>query len=74
MRVLHVGKFYPPFAGGMEYFLADLVRAQQALGLEVAALVHHEGLGWRGSVPAAADPPPRISTAPPALAGSSMSP
>ena len=33
MRVLHIGKFYPPFAGGMEYFLADLMRAQQAQGL-----------------------------------------
>jgi rhamnosyl/mannosyltransferase len=64
MRVLHVGKFYPPFAGGMEYFLADLVRAQQALGLDVAALVHHEGPGWRGSVPALADPPPHIYRAP----------
>ncbi len=64
MRILHVGKFYPPFAGGMEYFLADLVRAQQALGLAVAALVHDEGPGWRGSVPAAADPPPRIYRAP----------
>ncbi len=64
MRVLHVGKFYPPFAGGMEYFLADLMRAQQALGLEVAALVHDEDPGWRGSVPAATDPPPRIYRAP----------
>ncbi len=64
MRVLHIGKFYPPFAGGMEYFLADLVRAEQALGLEVAALVHDEGPGWRGSVPAAADSPPRIYRAP----------
>jgi glycosyltransferase involved in cell wall biosynthesis len=64
MRILHVGKFYPPFAGGMEYFLADLVGAQQAQGLEVAALVHHEGPGWQGSVPAAADPPPRIYQAP----------
>jgi glycosyltransferase involved in cell wall biosynthesis len=64
MRILHVGKFYPPFAGGMEYFLADLLRAQQDLGLEVAALVHHEAPGWLGSVPAPADPPPRIYRAP----------
>ncbi|MBK8638459.1 MAG: glycosyltransferase [Chromatiaceae bacterium] len=51
MRVLHVGKFFPPFAGGIEHFLADLLPAQQALGIRVAALVHHEGPGWRGVVP-----------------------
>lgn len=64
MRVLHIGKYYPPFAGGMEHFLADLLPAQQALGLEVAALVHHEGPGWQGSVPARGDPPPFIYRAP----------
>lgn len=40
MRVLHVGKFFPPDPGGMETFLADLVRAQRAQGIEAAALVH----------------------------------
>lgn len=40
MRVLHIGKYFPPFAGGMEYFLADLMRAQQGQGIQVAALVH----------------------------------
>lgn len=47
MRVLHVGKFFPPVAGGIEYFLADLLTAQQALGIDAAALVHHLGPGWR---------------------------
>lgn len=64
MRILHIGKFYPPFAGGMEHFLADLLPSQQALGLEVAALVHHEGPGWRGSIPAKGDLPPLIYRAP----------
>jgi glycosyltransferase involved in cell wall biosynthesis len=44
MRVLHVGKALPPAPGGMESYLADLLRAQQRHGLEVAALVHE----WPG--------------------------
>ncbi len=40
MRVLHVGKYYPPFAGGIEHFLADLLPALQGQGITVAALVH----------------------------------
>ena len=58
MRVLHVGKYYPPFAGGMEYFLADLLPALQARGVAPAALVHDERPGWRGRLPAPADSPP----------------
>jgi glycosyltransferase involved in cell wall biosynthesis len=43
MRILHIGKFYPPVPGGMERFLGDLVEAQRAAGDEAAALVHSDG-------------------------------
>ena len=44
MRVLHVGKFYPPYRGGMEVFLADLVDEQRRRGIDAHALVHGEPL------------------------------
>jgi rhamnosyl/mannosyltransferase len=40
VRVLHVGKYYPPVAGGIENFLADLLPALQRRGVQGAALVH----------------------------------
>ena len=54
-RVLHVGKFFPPYHGGMEVFLADLVAAQQAQGMDVSVLVHGVALAedppWLERVP-----------------------
>jgi glycosyltransferase involved in cell wall biosynthesis len=41
VRVLHVGKYYPPYQGGMETFLRDLLKALDREGLCVSALVHH---------------------------------
>ena len=40
MRVLHVGKYFPPVKGGMERFLEDLVVAQREAGDYAFALVH----------------------------------
>ena len=40
MRVLHIGKFFPPDLGGMESYLSDLMTAQRSQRLVPAALVH----------------------------------
>ncbi|HFD12021.1 MAG TPA: glycosyltransferase, partial [Crenotrichaceae bacterium] len=45
MRVLHIGKYFPPFAGGMENFLADLLEESTQQGIECAALVHDHSNG-----------------------------
>ena len=58
MRVLHVGKYFPPFAGGMESFLADLLPALDACGVSGPALVHDERPGWRGTWPSCPQSPP----------------
>lgn len=46
MRVLHLGKYYPPALGGMETFLRDLATAQVERGLDVRVLAHAER-PWR---------------------------
>ena len=43
VRVLHIGKYFPPFHGGMEIFLADLVCAQANLKQHPAVLAHSSG-------------------------------
>ena len=58
MRVLHLGKYYPPFAGGMERFLADLLPALQSQGVAAAAIVHDEQPFRRSPPPDPADPLP----------------
>lgn len=40
MRVLHIGKYFAPFAGGIENFMLDLLRACAADGVVQACLVH----------------------------------
>lgn len=40
MRILHIGKFYPPDRGGMETFLRDLAEAQVDAGHEVVVMAN----------------------------------
>ena len=52
MRILHIGKYYPPVPGGMERFLGDLVKAQREAGHDVGVLVHRAGRGEERADPA----------------------
>lgn len=45
MRILHIGKYHPPVAGGMERFLGDLAKAQRDAGHDVGVLVHRDRAG-----------------------------
>lgn len=55
LRVLHIGKFFPPDRGGMESFLSDLVKTQRDQGIDSHALVHGQPLpedpAWLRRVP-----------------------
>jgi glycosyltransferase involved in cell wall biosynthesis len=51
MRIMHIGKYFPPATGGMERFVGDLVAAQRHAGDDVSVLVHE-------------DPKPRVQADP----------
>lgn len=41
MKILHIGKYFSPFKGGIENMMLALIQQQVSLGLSVSALVHH---------------------------------
>jgi len=43
MRILHIGKYYPPYLGGMETFLQDLCCGSSRAGHQVHVLAHAHG-------------------------------
>ena len=47
MRVLQIGKYFPPYAGGMETYLRDLMAALTNRGIESSALVHRSKLSFK---------------------------
>ena len=48
LRVVHLGKYYPPAPGGIESHTRDLARAQAALGADIrVVVVNHAGPGGR---------------------------
>ena len=46
MKALHIGKYFPPYAGGMETYLRDLMTAQARQGIEPSALVHQSDISF----------------------------
>jgi glycosyltransferase involved in cell wall biosynthesis len=49
LRILHIGKYFYPHAGGMENYLCDLMVTLTKLGVDNHALVHASELCLRGS-------------------------
>ncbi len=49
MKILHIGKNFLPFAGGVEHFMCDLIAEQIKQGHSVSAIAHHHLPGKKTS-------------------------
>lgn len=47
MKILHIGKYYAPFKGGVETYLQDSLKALTTRGHECLALVHNHRQGFQ---------------------------
>ena len=49
MKILHVGKYFSPFSGGLENYMRDAMVALARRGIKTAALVHKHSLSLKTS-------------------------
>ena len=49
MKILHVGKYFSPFSGGLENYMRDAMVALGRRGVESAALVHRHSISLKTS-------------------------
>jgi rhamnosyl/mannosyltransferase len=49
MKILHIGKYFSPFKGGLESYMRDAMAALARRGVECAALVHRHDLAIKNT-------------------------
>lgn len=47
LKILHIGKYFSPFSGGLENYMRDVMTALGRRGIECAALVHRHELSLK---------------------------